>query len=67
MKQNNLNVTLLTKDEYDLLNQNNYLVSNPFWIIGDDGLKMIENYRKSLIEEQNRQNTINSKINISCQ
>lgn len=39
MKQNNLIATLLTKEEYELLNKNNYLMNNtPFWIIGDDNL-----------------------------
>lgn len=37
MKQNNLISTLLTQDEYELLNKNNYLViDNPFWIITKD-------------------------------
>lgn len=40
MKQNNLSVSLLTKEEYSLLEQNNYLVNEPFWIIGDDELPL---------------------------
>ena len=37
MRQNNLVATLLTKEEYSLLNQNNYLVNTPFWITDNDG------------------------------
>lgn len=39
MKQNSLTASLLTKEEYELLNKNNYLISNtPFWIISDNNL-----------------------------
>ena len=40
MKQDNLYSGLLTKEEYELLNKNNYLVINkPFWIIGENNEK----------------------------
>lgn len=62
-----LGYSLETKDTYQynkLSNKDQKLVDEyTNLIIGDDGLKMIENYRNSLIEEQNRQNAINSKIN----
>lgn len=62
-----LGYSLETKDtyQYNKLSDKDQKLVDKYTnlIIGNDGLKMIENYRNSLIEEQNRQNAINSKIN----
>ena len=51
MKQNNLVATLLTKNEYSLLASNNYLVNEPFWIIGDDDLPLYVDSTGNIITE----------------